>query len=182
MARTFFEHVMNARIETLGEAHPDTRDAMYNLGSTLRDLNEPATAASIFARVYLADAAALGAEHKDTLRSLEQFAMAKFDAADYEPAATLWGELAGIRERLIGPADVATLNALGTQAEAFHRAGDQANERGVRERLVEITREAFGILHPATGQSIVKLAKLLQQMGDAGAAAKLIEEFTTAAI
>ncbi len=89
-ARTLFEHVVNARVATLGEAHPDTRAALYNLGSTLRDLDQLSAAAATFQRVYHADSAALGPEHDDTLRSLEQWAMSVFEAADYARSTTLW--------------------------------------------------------------------------------------------
>jgi len=51
----------------------------------------------------------------------------------------------------------------------------------IRERLVEITREVYGLAHPATGHSIKNLVALLQEMGDHGAAGKLIEEFLAAA-
>src|SRR3954453_3193070 len=53
--------------------------------------------------------------------------------------------------------------------------------RRIRERLVEITRQAYGLAHPATGHSIKNLVALLQEMGDHRTAGKLIEEFLAGA-
>jgi eukaryotic-like serine/threonine-protein kinase len=176
-ARTLFEYVVNARVATMGEANPDTRAAMYNLGSTLRDLDESAAAAATFERVYRADSAAQGPEHDDTLK----WAMSTFQAADYTQSAALWGELAAIRERKSGVSDGSTLSALDTQANSFQKSSDNASARRIRERLVEITREAYGLVHPATALSIKNLVALLQEMGDQAAAAQLLEEFLGAA-
>jgi hypothetical protein len=107
--------------------------------------------------------------------------MSIFEAADYARSSILWGELAAISERKSGASDPTTLSALDTQANSFQKGGESANARRIRERLVEITRQAFGMVHPATGHSIKNLVALLQEMGDQGAAAKLIEEFLTAA-
>ena len=104
-----------------------------------------------------------------------------FEAADYARSATVWGELAAIRERKVSASDSSTLNALDTQATSFQKGVDTASARRIRERLVEITREVYGLAHPATGHSIKNLVALLQEMGDHGAAGKLIEEFLAAA-
>jgi hypothetical protein len=92
---------------------------MCNLGSTLPISTSRPLLPAIFERVYRADSAALGPEHDDTLWSLEQWAMSVFEAADYTRSATLWAELAAIRERKSGASDVSTLNALDTQANSF---------------------------------------------------------------
>ena len=80
-----------------------------------------------------------------------------------------------------GASDVNTLNALDTQANSFQKGGDSASARRIRERLVEITRNAYGLVSPATGHSIKNLVALLQEMGDHAAAGRLIEEFLAAA-
>jgi hypothetical protein len=47
----------------------------------------------------------------------------------------------------------------------------------MRERLVEITREAYGLVHPSTAYSIKNLVALLREIGDHAAAEQLIQEF-----
>ena len=79
------------------------------------------------------------------------------------------------RERKAGASD------FGTQANSFQKGGDSANARRISERLVEITRESYGLVHPATAHSVKNLVALLQEMGDHIAAGKLVGEFLTAA-
>lgn len=154
---------------------------MYNLGTVLRDLGEPSAAAGFYERVFRADSAVLGLEHADALGSLEKLAMSVYEAADFERAAALWGQLADSREHTLGESNTGTLQALDTQSNAYQKAGDEANARRVRERLVDITRRAYGLTHPITALSIKNLATLLAALGDHDAAMLALKELFIAA-
>ena len=118
---------------------------------------------------------ALGPEHPDTARSLNDLADLLRDQGDFAGARPLHERALAIREKALGPEHPATATSLNNLAILLKAQGDFRGARPLYERALAIREKALGPEHAATATSLNNLANLLRDQGDLAGARPLHE-------
>ena len=71
-AEPFFREAIEAQRRVLGDDHPDTLSAIFNMGALLQSQGKPAEAEPLLREALEGRRRVLGDDHPDTLRSIEQ--------------------------------------------------------------------------------------------------------------
>ena len=114
-----------------------------------------------------------GAEHEDTLSSLNSLANLLSDQGDLAAAGPLYRRALEARERTLGPEHPSTLNSLNNLALLLSDQGDLAAAEPLYRRALEARERSLGPEHPDTLVSLNNLANLLSDQGDLAAAEPL---------
>jgi tetratricopeptide (TPR) repeat protein len=117
----------------------------------------------------------LGAEHPDTVLSLNNLALLLHTQGDNEGARPLYERALAIREKALGPEHPSTATSLNNLALSLHDQGELAAARPLYERALAIREKVLGAEHPDTANSLNNLASLLQAQGDYSGARPLYE-------
>jgi eukaryotic-like serine/threonine-protein kinase len=112
----------------------------------------------------------LGADHPDTLRALENLAIAYADTGDFEDAAASSHQAAEGTEKALGPRHPELALSLGNYAEALDSLGRHTEALAAARRAVEIDLRALGDHHPDTAYSMALVAHVSRGSGDVATA------------
>ena len=118
---------------------------------------------------------ALGPEHPDTARSLNNLADLLQIQGDLTTARPLHERALAIREKAFGPEHPQTAESVGNFAALLRDQGDLAEARPLYERALAINEKVLGPDHLLTAKSLRGLALLLQAQGDLASARSLCE-------
>jgi hypothetical protein len=118
----------------------------------------------------------LGADHYDTLVSMNTLAMVYRDAGQLAKALPLWEQCLTIRKAKLGPDHPATLQSMNNLALGYHAAGQLAKALPLSEETVKLRQAKLGFDHPDTLQSMNNLAASYQAAGQFNKALPLLEE------
>ena len=116
--------------------------------------------------------ALLGAEHPDTLGSINNLAIVLYYKGDNAGAEALYRRCLAVQERTLGNEDPATLTSVNNLANVLDEKGDHAGAEALFRRSLDALERTLGAEHPTTLSSVNNLAVVLKAKGDyAGAEA-----------
>jgi tetratricopeptide (TPR) repeat protein len=118
----------------------------------------------------------LGAEHPDTLMSMNNLAMTLQAQGDFGGAHALQEQVLNIRQRVLGTEHLDTLTSMSNLAMTLQAQGDFGGARALQEKTLDIRQRVLGAEHPHTLTSMNNLAATLQAQGDLGGAHALQEK------
>ena len=107
---------------------------------------------------------ALGPNHPDTARSLNNLAALYNNQGDYEQAKPLLERALAITEQALGPNHPDTATSLNNLAELYRSQGDSEQAKPLLERALAIMEKTFGSNHPNTKIVRANHATLLENM------------------
>jgi CHAT domain-containing protein/tetratricopeptide (TPR) repeat protein len=119
----------------------------------------------LFQRALQIREKALGQEHADTARSLNNLAVLYADMGAYEQALPLAQRAIKIREKALGPEHLNTARSLDNLAELHKDMGVFEQALPLCQRALQIREKALGPEHPDTVRSLGNLAMLHRDMG-----------------
>lgn len=118
----------------------------------------------------------LGAEHPDTLASMNNLALTLHAQGDLAGARGLQEQVLDLRRRVLGAEDPETFTAMNNLAGTLWAQGDLASARGLQEHVLDLHRRVLGAEHPHTLNSMNNLAGTLGFQGDRPGARRLQEQ------
>jgi len=107
----------------------------------------------------------LGAEHPDTLTTLNNLAGLYQDQGKYEKAQELYERVREARERVLGAEHPDTLITLNNLAGLYQDQGEYEEAQELYERVREAKERVLGVEHPSTLATLNNLALLYQDQG-----------------
>jgi tetratricopeptide (TPR) repeat protein len=117
----------------------------------------------------------LGAEHPDTVSSLNNLGFAVEANGDLMGARALYERALAINERIVGPGHQATATNLHNLGRLLLSEGDPARARSAQERALAIFEKMLGPEHSDTALGLHNLARTLQAQSDFAGARSLYE-------
>ena len=119
-------------------------------------------ARSLHERALEINERALGPEHPDTAKSLNNLALLLKDQGELTGARLLYERALEINERALGLEHPETATSLNNLARLLQDQGDLAAAGPLHERALAIREKVLGSEHPLTALSLNNLARLLQ--------------------
>ena len=168
-----FTATLAARRQSLGEAHPATLSATYDLGFLLTYQAQLGPGEALLRAALAGQRAALGSGHPDTLKTALALARCLHEQRAYAEGHALFEEVVAGRREALGRGHGDTLEALkhhGVLLEKWGRA--EAAGQCLAEALAG-QREALGEHHPQTLSTMHKLGTLMMGLGRVGEARPL---------
>jgi CHAT domain-containing protein/Tfp pilus assembly protein PilF len=167
--------VVEVRRELLGD-HPDTADALANLGVLLKVQGDPAAA-----RPYLEQALAVFSKtllpgHPQIATALNNLAMQQHAQGDYAAARPYLERALALRQKALPQGDPAIGQSLSNLGVLLQHQGDYAAARRYYEQALELRRKALRPGHPDIAISLNNLGLLLQAQGDHAAVRPYLEQ------
>jgi tetratricopeptide (TPR) repeat protein len=151
-------------------------ELLASLGSLLREAGQLGEAEPLLRQALSASAAALGADHADTLAAASALASLLGDLGRLAEAAPLLrGALAG-RRRALGSEHASTLRTMVSLAAVLREQGDAAGAAALYSEALDAARRALGVEHPDTLACMLSYAGLLLEQGRRGEALALYQE------
>jgi tetratricopeptide (TPR) repeat protein len=173
-AETNLQRAFNLRRNALGPQHLDTLDAEYRLAKFLIDTRRWEEGGRLARESWQGRLRILGAEHDDTLGSQQAYAEALSSGGDCLSAERMQLQILQIRERVLGPDDFVTINALRNEGAMLECLGRHSEaEQYLRRAMAGFERT--GLTDEADQYFCIKelaMCRLLQ--GDAAEAEKLL--------
>jgi len=118
---------------------------------------------------------ALGPEHPDVARSLNNLAALYWKKGDYAKAEPLYQRALAIREKTLGPEHPDVALSLNNLANLYYDKGDYAKAEPLHQRALAIREKALGPEHPDVAASLNNLANLYGAKGDYAKAEPLFQ-------
>jgi tetratricopeptide (TPR) repeat protein len=154
-----------------GPDHPETADALYNLGDLYRSLRDYVRAEPLLKRALEIDEKALGPDHPDTASALNNLGELYRDAGDYAKAEPLLTCALEIDEKALGPDHPDTASALNNLAGLYHSMGDYDKAKPLLQRALKIREKSPGPEH----DDLAKLSSLSKRVTELIHAGKVSE-------
>jgi hypothetical protein len=161
-------------IKNVSEANLAARIARYD-----REEGAHASAQGLLTRETKFRRDFQGAEHPDTLISVNNLAVTLGERGDLAGARVLQEETLAIRRGRLGVEHADTLTSMCNLAETLRSQGDLAGARELMEDTLAGRRRVLGTEHPDTLASMNNLAATLHTQGELAAARTLQEEELT---
>jgi tetratricopeptide (TPR) repeat protein len=121
-----------------------------------------------------------GADHPDTLTSMDNLAETLRDRGDLEGAQRYLERVLKTRALILGSEHPDTLSSMGKLAETLSARGDLQGAQKYEERVLEASARSLGREHPLTLTSMNNLAQTLYARGDLVGAQHLYERMLDA--
>ena len=173
-AEALYRRLLGEQSGRLGAGHARTLYTQVGLGSVLVRLGRHADAEAALQAAADGLAAALGAEHRQTLTALDMLAELHFARAAFERAAATWAAVQAGYAALMGDGSSYVITVQTQRAKALHRAGRAADaEPLLRDALARLG--TIGELSlPQAQQVRFALAECLADLGQVAEAASLL--------
>jgi tetratricopeptide (TPR) repeat protein len=123
-------------------------------------------AVDIFRRNLERSKELLGADHPDTLTSMNNLAGTLFAMGDHQGVWDFEEQVFARRIELLGADHPDTLTSMGNLAGTLYAMGDLRGARDYQKQVLERSTELLGADHPGTLTSMNNLAQTLKAMGD----------------
>jgi hypothetical protein len=173
------QRLVKAAEQLEGEAVGDplvVADLQDRLGRTLLSLGHASEAIPLFIKAWQTSQAKLGADHPDTLASMNNLALGYRDAGKLDLALPLWEETLKLRKAKLGADHPATLTSMGSLASCYWDAGKLDLALPLWEETLKLKKAKLGADHPETLTSMTNLALGYQDVGKLDLALPLYEE------
>jgi hypothetical protein len=154
----------------------DDADLAGRLGHYDQARGAYADAALSFGKERDTLSAVQGAEHPDTLRSMNNLASTLRAQGDLSGARALQEQVLAVRRRVQGAEHPDTLTSMNNLASTLRGQGDLSGARALHEQELAICRRVLGEEHPDTLTSMNNLASTLWNQGDLSGARALQEQ------
>ena len=151
--------------ELLGEEHPDTLTARFELADAYWAAGRTSEAIELGEQVLADRERLLGAEHPDTLTTRGNLALAYASAGRIDDATAIEERLLDDFERLLGPQHPYTLTSRGNLASSYRAVGRTREAIELGERALADREELFGREHPLVLANLVDLASSYHMAG-----------------
>ena len=139
--------------------------AKARLGTALRCRGFLAESKSLMIDVLEAREQTLGAEHPDTLTSVNSLGVCLLDMGQLKDAEPLFRKALEARERTLGAEHRDTVVSVNNLAGCLHYMGQLKDAEPLYRRGLESFERTLGAEHPSTLLSVNNLASCLQHMG-----------------
>jgi hypothetical protein len=146
------------------------------LGESQVGLGYPEKVITLFARARQTYTARLGPDHPYTLISMNNLALAYWDAGKLDLALPLSEETLKLTKAKLGPDHPVTLTSMNNLAGAYQTAGKLDLALPLSEETLKLTKAKLGPEHPDTLKSMNNLAEAYQAAGKLDLALPLFEE------
>ncbi len=143
-----------------GPDHPETADALCNLGEVYRSLRDYVRAEPLLKRALKIDEKALGLDHPDTAWALNNLGELYRATGDYVKAEPLLKCALEIDEKTIGPDHPDTATALNNLAALYYSMGDRGKAEALLQPALKIREESPGPEH----DDLAKISSLGKQV------------------
>lgn len=107
----------------------------------------------------------LGAEHIDTLLSMDNLARSDYSQGQYEQAAQLTEQTVEVRKRVLGAEHESALRSMHNLALSYRNQGQYEQAAQLGEQTVQVRKRVLGAEHTDTLQSMHKLALFYHRQG-----------------
>jgi len=134
------------------------------------------SAENLFSRQCELRRTILGAEHPDTLTSMNNLAVTLGAQGDLEGARKIQEQVLEITHRVLGAEHPNTLTSMNNLAITLRAQGDLEGARKIQEQVLEITRRVLGAEHPDTSISAWNLYITLHKVGDTDESMKIMDK------
>jgi tetratricopeptide (TPR) repeat protein len=134
-----------------------------------------AQAASAFGKAHAGFAAALGADHAQTLTALNDWGAAQAALHDHAAARATHASVLSARRRVLGPAHPETAASLKNLAAAHYALGELDAADASYAEAQAIWDAAYGPLNPLSAATLLARSALARDRGDPAAAVALAE-------
>jgi tetratricopeptide (TPR) repeat protein len=146
------------------------------LGISLLGLGAPHKAVVLLEKARATYTDRLGAEDRETLRSMNYLAVAYKEAGKTDQAVALHKQTLEVRKARLGPEDPDTLMSMSNLASTYRAAGKLDLAVQLFEQTVKLSKAHFGLDHPETLTNINNLAVAYGVAGQVNRALPLLEE------
>jgi CHAT domain-containing protein/tetratricopeptide (TPR) repeat protein len=120
----------------------------------------------LFERSLAIKQKALGPDHPDTAKSLNELGACYESIGDYAKALSNYEQALAIREKALGPESPFTAASIHNLGNLYKLFGKYDQALTLYKRSVEICEKSLGPQHPFTAMTINSLAKLYRILGD----------------
>ncbi|MFA7429629.1 MAG: toll/interleukin-1 receptor domain-containing protein [Rhodospirillaceae bacterium] len=160
-------------------ATPDTAeeaDLLSWLGRLYMEAGQAAQAKPLFRLTSEVQRRILGAEHSDTLTSMNNLAVTLLAEGDHAGALMLQEEALELQHRILGTEHPDTFISMNNLAATLEAQGDHVRAQVLHEQVLEVRRRVLGAEHPDTLTSMNNLAGTLGAQGNHAGARALQEK------
>jgi serine/threonine protein kinase len=175
-AERHLKRVVQIRRDELGEEHPQTIYAAFELCGALWEAGHAAEAHPLCLKMVESSKRILGKEHRTTLRLMNILALVHDTLADYDRAEQLFREILQTSRKTFGQTDMITLLAVGNLANVLKRAGRYEEAEPLSLKALELRRQVLGEDHPYAIDSLRSLGHLRAEQGRYEEAEELLTE------
>jgi serine/threonine-protein kinase len=170
------QRVLEVRVETLGEEHPDTLKSMSHLAALWWTQGRYEEVERIDRRTLAICRRALGEEHEETLRSRNGLATTLFTLGRYDEAAQLFEQVLAVKRRQLGDSHPDSLTLTNNLAAADIELGRYAKAESALRQLVSARVRVLGEEHGDTLRSMHNLGVVLAQLARYEEAAEQLQQ------
>jgi len=146
------------------------------IGDSFRYLGEPRIAADQYHRARTIYTEHLGADHLDTLKSINNLAISYSALGRYADSLHLFEEILALRKAKLGPDHSDTLGSMSNVARAYDALGRHADALQLNEQTLALRKVKLGLDHPDTLMSMNNLGLSYADLGRHAEAIKLFDE------
>jgi len=168
--------MVTATLREQGGTEPDAQATVAALNRGITELygeGRNAEAEQFAGIAYRYAERTLGAEHPDTLRSVNNLAVIYVAQGRYGEAEPLCRRALALSERVLGAEHPATLVGVNNLAELYRTQGRYGEAEPLYRRALEASERVLGAEHPDTLISVNNLAALYKAQGRYGEAEPL---------
>jgi serine/threonine protein kinase/tetratricopeptide (TPR) repeat protein len=140
-------------------------ELLHALGETYGGLGMPAKAVNVLTEAREVRKAALGPEHRETLQSMNELALAYRDAGRVDEALRLHEETLQLNRLKLGPRHPDTIQSMNNLALDYQDAGRLEEALPLHEEALRLYQSEVGPEHPDTLVSMSNLAMAYQVAG-----------------
>jgi serine/threonine protein kinase/tetratricopeptide (TPR) repeat protein len=156
---------------------PEARGKLLTaLGETYRGLGLPAQAVAMHQRALTLRQAALGADHPDTISSMQNLATANEACGRHELALALREEVLQLCQAKFGPKHFETLRSMRSLAGSYGYAGRKTEAISLLEETLKLEAAQLGSSHPETLTTMQQLGTLYRTVGRVKDSITLLEK------
>jgi len=158
-----------------GQEHPETADALNNLGIIFKNTKDYAKAERLYQEALQIRQKVLGPKHPDTVNSLNISGLLYRTMRDYAKAEPLLQEaVARIRKGMFPPALV--FQSLNNLAQLYQAMDENAKAEPLLQEVLRIRQKSLGPEDPLTLVSLNNLGAWYRSIGDYDKAEPLLQE------
>jgi CHAT domain-containing protein/Tfp pilus assembly protein PilF len=161
--------------KNLGPNHPETLNALSNLGGMYQEQGDYAKAEPLYLRALAIREKAFGPGDSNVAISFNNLAVLYRSKGDYEKAEPLYLSALAIFERVFGPDNPNFASSLNNLAIFYESQERYAQAESLYQRALTIREKALGPEHPDTGHSLMNLGRFYTLLRAYGKADPLLQ-------
>jgi tetratricopeptide (TPR) repeat protein len=165
--RTLFPHVKSAEAHKPTAKHSLQRwvSMLFKAATYAEDIGEYAEAERMYTSVIRVEREMLGAEHPDTLISMNNLASTYWSQGRWKEAEELEVQVIETRKRVLGPEHPNTLTSINNLASTYWNQGRLKEAEELEVQVMEVRKRVLGLEHPDTLTSMNNLASTYWNQG-----------------